>query len=308
MPATLSVLLDGLIDFAGLFPPATLDMAPMVRAYHAAGVDERGWMLGRVIVPVDRLAEFEKAAADLLPSEEVADPWCISAITSPCGSPQLADDLAAIESFNAKHEDPAAGGAIIDVVELKGGSVGDIDAALDRMPDELFPFIEVPVDGDVRGVMAVLAGSEAGAKIRTGGLTPDLYPGVPQVARFLTNAVAAGVPFKATAGMHHPLPNDNPVVPARQHGFLNVFLAATIAHRHQIESEDIEPLLEAADPDAFVFDEEHASLGGFSVSRDDIEEARLGFAISYGSCSVLEPWEDLTALGLLSCEPTEVDS
>ncbi len=307
-PATLSMLLDGLIDFAGLFPPAELDMAPMVQAYHEAGVDERGWTLGRVIIPVSQLAEFEQAACGLLPDEEEADPWCISALTRPCGTAELANDLAAIETFNAAHADPAAGKAIIDVIELKGSDPGDIDAALDRVPDELFPFIELPADGDVRGLMAVLAGSEAGAKIRTGGVTPELYPDFMQMARFLSAAGDAGVPFKATAGMHHPLPNDNPVVPARQHGFLNVFLSAAIVQAHRVDVDVLEALLQTADPEAFLFDDERARLGDYEVSRDDIEEARLGFAISFGSCSVQEPWEDLAALGLLSPEPTEIDS
>ena len=50
-PATLSVLLDGLIDYAGLFPPAKLDMQPMVDTYRRVMLDPRGWMVGRIIVP-----------------------------------------------------------------------------------------------------------------------------------------------------------------------------------------------------------------------------------------------------------------
>lgn len=308
MPATLSALLDGLIDFAGLFPPAELDMEPMVQAYHAAGVDDRGWMLGRVIVPVSRLKEFEVAAAHLLPDEEEADPWCISALTRPCGDEGLPSDLATIETFNALHADPAAGRAIIDVIELKGSAARTIDEALDVIPDALFPFIEIPVSGDVRGLFAVLAGSDAGAKVRTGGVTPDLYPSAAELAAFLAAAARSGVPFKATAGLHHPLPNDNPVVPARQHGFLNVFLAAAIAWKHELDVATIEHLLETCDPEAFDFGDETARLDGVEVSRDDIEEGRLGFAISFGSCSMEEPWDDLRALGLLDAAPTEIDS
>jgi len=308
MQSTLSVLLDGLIDFAGLFPPAELEMKPMVDEYHRVGIDERGWMLGRVIVPASQLGEFEVAAAELLPDEDEADPWCLSVLTRPCGSDELAEDLAVIESFNRKHSNPDSGRAVIDVIELRGGSAKSIDETLDQLPDDLFPFVEVAASQDVRGLMAVLAGSEAGAKIRTGGVTPDLYPSVAECARFIAAAASGGVPFKATAGLHHPLPNDNPVVPARQHGFLNVFLAATIARCHELDAEDIACLLELSDPEAFHFGDEQASLGGYTVSRDDIEESRLGFAISFGSCSVQEPWDDLSALGLLDHEPTEIDS
>jgi hypothetical protein len=308
MPSTLSVLLDGLIDFAGLFPPAQLEMKPMVQAYHRAGIDARGWMLGRVIVPATRLAEFEAAAAQLLPDEEEADPWCLSVLTRPCGSEELAEDLAAIEAFNTIHSTPEGGRAIIDVIELKGESVKSIDETLDQLPDELFPFVEIPASSDVRGAMAVLAGSEAGAKLRTGGVTPDLYPSVDEIARFVVAAAGSGVPFKATAGLHHPLANDNLVVPARQHGFLSVFLSACIARCHELDANSLAELLQLSDPDEFCFGDDQASLGEYTISRDDIEESRLGFAISFGSCSVQEPWDDLTSLGLLEPESTEIDS
>ncbi len=83
IPVSLSLLLDGLIDYAGLFPPATLDVKPMVSTYRRVMLDERGWMVGRVIVPVARLDEFESVSAGLLPDEEEVDPWCISALTRP---------------------------------------------------------------------------------------------------------------------------------------------------------------------------------------------------------------------------------
>ena len=92
VPATLSVLLDGVIDYAGLFPPAQLDMQPMVENYRRVMLDPRGWMVGRVIIPVSRLEEFEQSAGDLLPDEEEAEPWCLSAITRPCGDPGFQDD------------------------------------------------------------------------------------------------------------------------------------------------------------------------------------------------------------------------
>jgi len=308
MPATLSTLLDGLIDFAGLFPPAELEMEQMVRAYHAAGVDQRGWMLGRVIVPVSRLKTFEAAASSLLPDEADADPWCISALTRPCGHDGLEEDLATIAAFNLAHMEPSAGRAMIDVIELKGSAASAVDEALDMIPDDLFPFVEIPTDGDVRGLFAVLAGSEAGAKIRTGGVTPDLYPSCAQLAAFLAAAAGSGVPFKATAGLHHPLPNDHPTIDARQHGFLTVFLSAALARAQELDVEIIESLLKTCDPDAFGFQDESARLGDMEISRDDLEEARLGFAISFGSCSVEDPWDDLGALGLLDAAPTEVDS
>lgn len=305
MPATLSVMLDGLIDYAGLFPPAELEMTPMVSTYRDAMLDERGWMVGRIIVPVSRLDEFEHAAGGLLPDEEEADPWCVSALTRPCGDGGFSADLDIIAAFNSRHAEAAGGRAVIDVIESRGDTAASIDAAMDLIPDEIFPFIEISHQSDPRGLLAVLAGSEAAAKIRTGGVRPELYPTVDELAVFIAAAASAGVPFKATAGLHHPLPNMNDVVPARQHGFLNVFLSAIMARSHELDAEAVRPLLEVCDPDAFVFGDDVARLGEFEIDREEIEEARLSFAISFGACSVSDPWSDLASLGLMESESTE---
>jgi len=81
------VLLNELIDYAGLFPPARLDMQPTVNNYARSLVGEQAWMLGRLIVPVARLDEFEACAERHLPTDqEMDEPWRISAITAPAGS------------------------------------------------------------------------------------------------------------------------------------------------------------------------------------------------------------------------------
>src|SRR5258708_8921333 len=55
------VLLRRLIDYAGLFPPASLGMASSVANYDSYSRSEWNWMLGRFIVPVARLSEFGEA-------------------------------------------------------------------------------------------------------------------------------------------------------------------------------------------------------------------------------------------------------
>ena len=60
-----AVLLCDLIDYAGLFPPASLAMAPSVANYDTYSRSEWSCILGCFIVPVARLAEFEEAFAGL---------------------------------------------------------------------------------------------------------------------------------------------------------------------------------------------------------------------------------------------------
>ena len=246
--AALDTLLDGLIDYAGLYPPASLDMQPMVKQYAMALAGEPSWVVGRVIVPASRLEEFEAAAAGALPGHEDDDPWCVSALVQ---LDAFDEQLERIAAFNDAHEAPGDGMALIDAIEIRASSATDIETIAAGLPEGLFPFVEIPVDADPRGLLAALAGEGFGAKIRTGGVEPHLYPAVKDIARFLVHTAAAQVPFKATAGLHHPLPNDNSGVPARQQGFVNVMLAAAAAQHLGLDEAAVADVLRCDDAAAF---------------------------------------------------------
>ena len=143
------------------------------------------------------------------------------------------------------------------------------------------------------------------AKVRTGGLTPEAIPSVETVADFLHRAAARRLPFKATAGLHHPLRSlraltyaaDSPR--ATMHGFLNVFLAAAFAWQGA-ERDVLVPVLAEEDPCAFQFGTNELRWRDQLLSVPQIQSARDEFAHSFGSCSFEEPIADLRELGLLS--------
>src|SRR5271154_2009055 len=71
-----AALLRGLIDYAGLFPPASCGMATAVANYEAYLRSEDAWMLGRFIVPVARLGEVEQAVGALPHAPgQTGPPW-----------------------------------------------------------------------------------------------------------------------------------------------------------------------------------------------------------------------------------------
>ncbi len=112
----------------------------------------------------------------------------------------------------------------------------------------------------------------------------------PDLAAFLHRAAAAGVPFKATAGLHHPLPSPP------MHGFVNLFLAAALAWHGGSEADALFTLRETS----FHFDSHAAwGAGAYRLTAKQIRAARSGFAISFGSCSFEEPVADLKELGWL---------
>ncbi len=127
------------------------------------------------------------------------------------------------------------------------------------------------------------------AKIRTGGLVPEAVPSVDTVAAFITACADRRLPFKATAGLHHPIQS------ATMHGFINVFIAAAFAWRGERK---IEGILAETDPAAFWFDDQ-AHWRDRALEEGEIAAARRQFAHSFGSCSFEEPLSDLHALGWL---------
>lgn len=153
------------------------------------------------------------------------------------------------------------------------------------------------------GIESLDAVKRAGgfAKIRTGGVKAEAIPPVGHVAAFIAACAERRLPFKATAGLHHavrasfPLTYEPDAPHAVMHGFLNVFLAAAFAWHGE---KDLEPVLAETDPAAFRFDD-RARWRDRSLSAEQVREARLQFAHSFGSCSFEEPVRDLEALGLL---------
>src|SRR5438034_7858967 len=58
MRASLRALLTGVIDYAGLFPPAGLPLEQAIRNYARYRQEPESWMLGRFVCPAARLAEL----------------------------------------------------------------------------------------------------------------------------------------------------------------------------------------------------------------------------------------------------------
>ncbi|MGZ8780765.1 MAG: hypothetical protein ACXW31_12645 [Thermoanaerobaculia bacterium] len=239
---SLRALLEHLIDYAGLFPPAALTMQDAVRNYARYRDGEYAWALGKFVVPQARVSEVPK-------------------------------------------EFPLS---ILGVDEVKATTEEELAA---------FPpgvYVEI---ADVALVDAI-ARHGLRAKVRTGGITPDAFPAIANVAEFLRACKAKGVAFKATAGLHHPLRCVKPLTyepnapMGTMHGFLNVFLAAALP-------DQADGVLAENDPSAFAFDDEGASWRGHRVSTEEIIATRRDFATSFGSCSFEEPIGDLRALGWL---------
>lgn len=293
-------LLAESIDYAGLFPPAGLDMATAVENYARYGREPAAWALGRFVVPVARLGEFEAAAERSFPVSPTAHSGRLALLAGP----DLARDLERATEFNHRQTQPGAPALLADTIEIKASSVSGIEDIMHRVPGSLQAYVEVPIDRDPRDLLAALHRLGGRAKVRTGGVTREAFPTTGDLLRFLRDCVQANLPFKATAGLHHPLraeyrltyDADSPA--GTMFGFLNLFLATAFL-RAGMEETDTARLLEEESPEALQFDEVGVSWEGHRLDLEALRDARRLGVVSFGSCSFTEPIGELEALHLL---------
>ena len=291
---SLRTLLHGIIDYAGLFPPAGRDMAPAVAEYAEHRAGPHRWALGRFVVPAGRLEELGRAAERCFPS--AGEPWRVSALLGA----DLTADLAAVRRFNDAHR----GRAVADAVELKAATPGAIGLALDTIGTGLDSYVELPVQAEPGPLIRAAGERGARVKIRTGGVTTDAFPTTAELLRFVRASVEARVPFKATAGLHHPLRGSYALTytpgseRAPMYGFLNVFLAAAFV-AHGMSDDDTAALLVESSAAAFRFSDAAVEWRSRSLGEPELARARREVATSFGSCSFREPITDLQSLGLL---------
>jgi len=295
---SVDALLHGLVDYAGLFPPASEDMRPALENYatYFDGPDRQA--LGRFIVPISRLAELEQTGSDLMPRGKRAAPWRLSVL--------VAEDVRAaseeMRRFNQQHSAGSKRGhAVVDVVEMKATTTEEIEHQRRDLAQSFTPYFEIPLTGDVAPLVGTMARVGARAKMRTGGITPESFPPPQSIVDFMLACQRNGVPFKATAGLHHPvrgdyrLTYDADAVKGRMYGFLNVFFAAALLYSGDAEDAAL-AVLEETDPSAFVFDDDAIQWRDKRVTADRMAAARSGFAIAFGSCSFREPVDELAVL------------
>lgn len=283
-----------LVDYAGLFPPAALSMDEAVRRYAAHLGSPDAWMLGRFVVPVERLSELADAAMQYTGGG--ADAWRLSALIG--AAP--ADAGPTIRAFNSAHR----GRFVVDVVECRAVSAGSVGRAIGPLPGELRIFVELPLLDDPRAMLLEIRTAGAWAKVRTGGVTADAFPSAREVGRFIARAAELLVPFKATAGLHHPVCGEYPLTyaehapTARMFGFLNVFVAGVFAQLHTHERVLAE-IVSEEQPAAFQFGEYGLEWRGRTATTRQITSARSSLGLAFGSCSFQEPVDGLRTMGLL---------
>lgn len=326
MVSSLAALLAGIIDYAGLFPPARLPLGPAIHAYARYQQGPYSWTLGRFLCPTERFAEL----GPLIPPVFRPDhPLRLGALgrggkTAAEFWAALRADAAAIGAFRDHHQQRTQ----IEAYEVRvpdevlatgaGEAAGKLLKDIGQVFEQssllsLTAYFEAAPSESWRSSMAALNAAlaqnnpqrvsqrrhkPAGFKLRCGGLQAGDFPSPEQVAYAITACRDSGVPLKFTAGLHHPIRRFDPGVQTFMHGFLNVFTAGVLAHARQLREDQVRRIIEAQDSEEFSFDDDGLR---WKDSRATVEETRAArrFVISFGCCSFEEPCEDLQAMGLL---------
>lgn len=327
MQNSLEQLITHLIDYAGLFPPASLPLNEAYAEYIKYINESDEWILSKFICPAKKLNEL----AELVNKDATSKkPFSISVLGRSGANIEefikgTNEDLLLIIDFlkETKNKFPtdAFEVRLSDdlILENNSDAMYEVLNSVSAIFKEnlLLPvkkFFELPLKNDWKSSVDNFATAlrkhneffgqdenfpRSGFKLRTGGIEAAAFPSVEQIAYVIKTCYENQVPLKFTAGLHHPIRHYNDTVKTKMHGFLNVFGAGILLYGNDLLEEDLINILSDEDAGNFKFDDEYFRWKEFKSPKKVIENARKNFVISYGSCSFDEPREDLISLKLL---------
>lgn len=247
----LEALLGHSIDYAGLFPPASLPLSEAVSQFRKHRDGKFAFLLGRFVAGEKDL--------DAIP-------------------PDLDRCLAVLSERDC---------ARASVIETK--SVLSLSKPT---------YCEVAIE-----MLPAVAEAGSFAKVRIGGVLPEAIPTSDYLAEYIACCGRLRLPFKATAGLHHPLRSMQPLTDgadslrAVMHGFVNLLVASAFAWQG-VTVAVVRQILEETDGAAFQFGDE-IHWRDRRISGGEAIAARRDFVHSFGSCSFEDPVRDLQQLGWL---------
>ncbi len=333
MKDSLQKFMNGLIDYAGLFPPAKLPLNEAVEEYISHCNETKKWILGRFIIPISQLNDLEK----FIPKFKESGMVRLSVLGGTSTSDkdfleQTRKEVKLINDYREKHK----GKISIEVIETKLPSNSPSKKTMSTIVDLLnsndlehyHEFPELPYvginyatnedegDWDTKitpSIEMISTLKNTGIKLRCGGIVKDAFPSVEQVAAMIQNCSMHKVPLKFTAGLHHPIRHHSKEYDTEMHGFINMFAASAFAStfpKPENEQEKfrmfilLSHMIDCQNESDFEFLEDKMvwKVGDdrdsrFEITKEAIELSRNNTAISFGSCSFQEPIDDLKQLG-----------
>lgn len=258
-------LFTQLVDDAAVFPPGNFSLSEAIHRRSVRRGTPASDFVGPLLLPPSLIEEALEDHSGLVIT-------VIGRRETP-----LADVVAAAENIA-----DAAGHA------LSGVEVAAVDGWEETLDLSVPVALEVPTGSTGRDLLPMIAEYEGQviAKLRTGSTPNNGVPSMTDTAAFITECVQLGIAFKLTGGLHRAVAHT--MDGEEQFGFLGILLAVHAA-------------LLGGDVTAALTDRDEASISAAirAMSEADAVTARNIFT-SFGCCDVLDPINDLAALGLIS--------
>lgn len=323
MQKSVATLLNGILDYAGLFPPEKLPFYDAIHAFRRYREHAYAPMMARFVIPIAQLPLVHQEVGDIIARSPSKTPWVFSVLGTPTADPDdflesLEKDIRSIRKFLDSYKQ---GDVIVDGFEvlfpkdLISGSTKEIVSILSEiqniwstLPGVARIFFELPYR-EIKHFRTIVEAihvhnknhrDNIAAKLRTGGLTPDAVPSASELAEAIIHLNEADVAFKCTAGLHQPLRHFDKAVGADVHGFLNVWATAMASKIHKANLSQMCEILNSTQKNDFLFSADKMNVKSFSFSTEQIAFARQNCALSFGSCSFEEPLEYLQKMEMLS--------
>jgi hypothetical protein len=322
MKRSIYTLLENVVDYAGMFAPASLPLEQSINNFANFRRSAESWMLGRFICPANTLNDLGPLTHALFAADE---PCPVSAIGAE--HPLRAEavrDLRQIDHFRHTYGQHAS----IDALEVRipHETITEWDELLvaeglnvlaGRLSEHGFNalgvFVEPVFNGDwhgtIQNVVAALqkhdvehgdpAPNRMGLKLRTGGAVAGNVPTPEQLAFAILTCRESNIPLKLTAGLHQPLYHFDTPLATYVHGFLNVLVAAALALARGVDESTLGQILKEDDVRAFDFDDQRVRWRELEATNGEVEMARRELLVAFGSCSFDEPRHALQKLRLL---------
>ncbi|WP_153393551.1 hypothetical protein [Ornithinicoccus halotolerans] len=290
-------LLTDLLDDAAVFPPGSAPLPRAVAEYRDRVRHPWADLVGPLLVPATASAELLAVLAPEPPPGQQAGEGPTARLPVVLVARPDTPVSALVEAVARLWPVPTVRLAGVELSHQAGWQQAldwgvPVAVEVDRAPEARQPALAA-----VAAAAAAEDSPPVRIKLRTQSSPAGPVPTGEQVAGFLTDAHAAGLPAKLTGGLHHAVATTVPADGGTedQHGLLNVLLAAERV-RSGAPAEQVLAVL--AERHGETLAGQAAGLTG------DRARAARTLLTAVGCCGVLDPLTELADLGLLPAVET----
>jgi len=317
---SINTFIDGIIDYAGLFPPANLNLFDSLSNYLNYIKTNKYNLLSSFVLPINLIDDFIPTLEKIGTDYSKLDISFVA--TKPNDAINFIDsiksDMDKINSLVNKN-DKIYAKAIEITLPIKsdiGENKDDFEKLYNTISmvsklvnnEKLQVYYEVPNSKNwieiTKNTIKLLAEynssnqNNISYKIRCGGVKPEMTPPNENVIAAIMTCTKYNVSLKATAGLHHPFRHFNDELGGVMHGFVNIFVAIILSKNMNLRTELMLELLNDENPINFEWNDNGLTWQNHFISIEDIKESK-DIISSFGSCSFDEPIDDLKELNIL---------